>query len=137
MARKALMDQFSALKSQTIQTFEGLKKSTNNDILKELYELLGNHLKSNFDQIYGENESRRVEYINKVIENSKSQFEDKLNDVLDSTFVESDDLDDILSEVKRQMMREFKQHFSDEEETLFANDLMKVIIVLLFILNTY
>ena len=126
VARKELKGQHTDLCKEASDNFNGMKKSTNSDIIKELETLLSSHIKSNYDQIYLENERNRDQFIAKASNKSRTDFENTIEGLLDSTFMDPDIFEEELSKFKRNALKVFVQSFGDEEEELFSNDLLKV-----------
>ena len=126
VARSALKSQHTDLGKEAFEGFDGLKKSTNSDIIKEIKSILLNQLNANYDQIYAENERNRDQFIDKASNKSRNDFENTIEGLLDSTFIDPDIFEEELSKFKRKALKEFVQSFGEEEEELFAKDLNKV-----------
>jgi len=122
---------------ETINLFNNIKKTKNNDIEKELYVILEENLISVDKQIYNENEQRRDHFLTDAVEECSSLYENNMSEKLDSTFVESFILDEMLRKEKKGINNKLLEYFGDEDKNLFAPYSLKVSfdsVIIIFVL---
>lgn len=103
------------------ETFNKSKRSSNNDIVIELYALLDDYLNSVFKICSAENDSRRELWGNNAIDEYTLTFKKNINsEIGTSVYIESQTFIEIVTKIKQNVMELFEELCADDKELLIV-----------------
>ncbi len=103
------------------ETFNKSKKSSNNDIVSELYSLLNDHLNSTFKVSSEENDARREQWGKDAIDKYTSIFNHNINGEIGSVYVEPQNFEEIVTKNKQNVIILFNEVCGDDKDMLFVS----------------